>query len=377
MTSLTNRLLMSHFTSFSFKTKQHRKHAEALQHPDHELCHRTDDVTQHRKHADALQHPDHELCHRTDDVTQHRKHAGVCGFLPKRDEHDCEAIIAARGYLSTSSTGNTNQHQRMQLEQQISNTRGTMNSVTALMTSHTTRGTIVAVGAPLAVPLDQTIGGGFIPEDAGTIGRAGVKPRGCTRSELCSRANGHNGRCNKTFDNGNKYKDEAAAAAAAADDDEEEEDDDEGDEDEDEDEDDGDFDFDEEEEEEDDEIDDDDDDGLVACAKTTPSNCSKQSGYAFRCDSKRKVCTVSAFCSLPAGHRFQCDSLLTPYCSCNEPEGGTVRVFRQKFALEDAIGSHACLLEANMRVIDGIPLGCPLLLPVGTVNCVQTLKANQ
>jgi hypothetical protein len=52
----------------------------------------------------------------------------------------------------------------------------------------------------------------------------------------------------------------------------------------------------------------------------------------------------------------------------------TVRVFRQKFALEDAIGSHTCSLEANMRVTNGIHLGCPLLLPVGTVNSVQTLK---
>jgi hypothetical protein len=29
-----------------------------------------------------------------------------------------------------------------------------------------------------------------------------------------------------------------------------------------------------------------------------------------------------------------------------------------------------------MRVINGIPLGCSLLLPVDTVNCVQKLKAN-
>jgi hypothetical protein len=51
-----------------------------------------------------------------------------------------------------------------------------------------------------------------------------------------------------------------------------------------------------------------------------------------------------------------------------------VRVFRQKFTLEDAIGSHACSLEANTRVTNGIPLGSSLLLPVCTVNCVQTLK---
>jgi hypothetical protein len=55
---------------------------------------------------------------------------------------------------------------------------------------------------------------------------------------------------------------------------------------------------------------------------------------------------------------------------------GTVRVFRQMFALEDATGSHACSLEANMHVTNGTPLGIPLLLPVGTVNCVQTLKGN-
>jgi hypothetical protein len=54
---------------------------------------------------------------------------------------------------------------------------------------------------------------------------------------------------------------------------------------------------------------------------------------------------------------------------------GTVRVFRQQFTLEDAIGSHhACLLEANTRVTNGIPLGNSLLLPVDTVICVQTLK---
>jgi hypothetical protein len=52
----------------------------------------------------------------------------------------------------------------------------------------------------------------------------------------------------------------------------------------------------------------------------------------------------------------------------------TVRVFRHKFTLEDANGSHACSLEASRRVTNGIPLGCPLFLPVGIVNFVQTLK---
>jgi hypothetical protein len=38
--------------------------------------------------------------------------------------------------------------------------------------------------------------------------------------------------------------------------------------------------------------------------------------------------------------------------------------FRQKVTLEDAIGSLTCSLEASMRVTNGIPLECPLLLPV-------------
>jgi hypothetical protein len=50
--------------------------------------------------------------------------------------------------------------------------------------------------------------------------------------------------------------------------------------------------------------------------------------------------------------------------------------FRHKFTLEDAIGSHTCSLEANMRVINGIPLGCSLLLPVDAVNFFQTLKVG-
>jgi hypothetical protein len=53
-----------------------------------------------------------------------------------------------------------------------------------------------------------------------------------------------------------------------------------------------------------------------------------------------------------------------------------VRAFRQKCTLDDAIRSHTCPLQANMRVTDVIPLGWPLLLPVGTVHCVQTLKVE-
>jgi hypothetical protein len=61
-----------------------------------------------------------------------------------------------------------------------------------------------------------------------------------------------------------------------------------------------------------------------------------------------------------------------------EPSGCgccAVPVFRQKFALEDAIGSHAFApVEASKRATIGIPLGCPLVLPVYTGNSVRTLK---
>jgi hypothetical protein len=53
-----------------------------------------------------------------------------------------------------------------------------------------------------------------------------------------------------------------------------------------------------------------------------------------------------------------------------------VRVFRQNFTLEDAIGSHVCSLEANVRVTNGIPLGSPLLIIVGIINHVETLKVR-
>jgi hypothetical protein len=41
---------------------------------------------------------------------------------------------------------------------------------------------------------------------------------------------------------------------------------------------------------------------------------------------------------------------------------GTVLVFEQNFALKDVIGSHACSLEASMRVTNNTPLGGTLLL---------------
>jgi hypothetical protein len=61
----------------------------------------------------------------------------------------------------------------------------------------------------------------------------------------------------------------------------------------------------------------------------------------------------------------------TPLTACSRC---TVRVFRHDFTLEDAIGSQACSLEANMRVANSIPLGRPPPLTVHTVNSVQTLK---
>jgi hypothetical protein len=56
-----------------------------------------------------------------------------------------------------------------------------------------------------------------------------------------------------------------------------------------------------------------------------------------------------------------------------------VRRFRQKFTLEDAIEVHAfcSARSAAMRTTNGIPLGCSLLLPVDTVDSVQTLKVGR
>jgi hypothetical protein len=56
---------------------------------------------------------------------------------------------------------------------------------------------------------------------------------------------------------------------------------------------------------------------------------------------------------------------------------GTVRDFRHEFALDDAVESHTCSLQANMRVTNSIPLGCQLPLTVSTINCVETLKASR
>jgi hypothetical protein len=48
--------------------------------------------------------------------------------------------------------------------------------------------------------------------------------------------------------------------------------------------------------------------------------------------------------------------------------------FRQECAREDAIGSHACSLEAIIRVTNDIPLGRPPPLAGPPVKSAQTLK---
>jgi hypothetical protein len=54
---------------------------------------------------------------------------------------------------------------------------------------------------------------------------------------------------------------------------------------------------------------------------------------------------------------------------------GTVRNFDRNLHSMMPSFSHACSLEASKGVANGIHLGCPRFLPVGTINYVQTLKA--
>jgi hypothetical protein len=56
--------------------------------------------------------------------------------------------------------------------------------------------------------------------------------------------------------------------------------------------------------------------------------------------------------------------------------GGTAFAFEQNFALEDVIGSHACLLDASMHVscAQWYSSRCSYVLPGDTVHSVQTLK---
>jgi hypothetical protein len=108
--------------------------------------------------------------------------------------------------------------------------------------------------------------------------------------------------------------------------------------------------------------------------ETFPSVCAA-SEINGTCLNREKYSFTEAFTA--------CEAVGARLCTLPELAGnvGPVRVFRQTFALEDAIGSYACSLEANicsleanMRVTNGIPLGSSLLLPVCTVNFVQTLK---
>jgi hypothetical protein len=53
----------------------------------------------------------------------------------------------------------------------------------------------------------------------------------------------------------------------------------------------------------------------------------------------------------------------------------TLLVFRRKIPLEDAIGSQAGTLETSMSVTQWYSSWVVILLPVDSVNSVQTLKA--
>jgi CubicO group peptidase (beta-lactamase class C family) len=83
---------------------------------------------------------------------------------------------------------------------------------------------------------------------------------------------------------------------------------------------------------------------------------------------------------------LRCDNLLAQAFGVNGDGGPIPQSFRlgwcgARFPTEiynrGTIGSHACLLEVNVRVTNGILLGCLHVLPVGTVNCVHTLKGCQ
>jgi hypothetical protein len=122
---------------------------------------------------------------------------------------------------------------------------------------------------------------------------------------------------------------------------------------------------------------------LSSAAKATPPTKSKgsaaitpASGSGKKLGRPRKDSSASPAAATPAGRKTSTPQSKTKANTSASPgkSKGTARVFRLEFTLEDAIGSHACSLDANMRVTNGIPLGCPLFLTVHTVNCVETLK---
>jgi hypothetical protein len=67
-----------------------------------------------------------------------------------------------------------------------------------------------------------------------------------------------------------------------------------------------------------------------------------------------------AHCLFSGLMAVRCASLSSSYPPLATNWPGTVRVFERNFALEDAIGSHACSLEASTRVTNAIPLGWSL-----------------
>jgi hypothetical protein len=77
------------------------------------------------------------------------------------------------------------------------------------------------------------------------------------------------------------------------------------------------------------------------------------------------------------GHRFPQDAFTLrahrEFIGCMDPRG-TVRVFRQRFTLEDAIGSHACSREARQVCDQWHSSLVSTFLAVHTVNCVQTTE---
>jgi hypothetical protein len=85
------------------------------------------------------------------------------------------------------------------------------------------------------------------------------------------------------------------------------------------------------------------------------------------------ICTRGAWVE---GRSLQCphNGAGTHRRACITPCPGLV--FELNFALEAAIGSHACSLGTSMHVANSLPLGCPLPLTVTTMNCVETLKVN-
>jgi hypothetical protein len=102
------------------------------------------------------------------------------------------------------------------------------------------------------------------------------------------------------------------------------------------------------------------DEVLTACEATLHGTtrdddsftCSEVSGVQILYDSSTG-CPDSANALMEVLDKYKERDYGTITCS-------TVLGFEQKFTLEEAIGSHACSLEASKRVTNSIPLGSPL-----------------